>query len=304
MGSVIEMLKRKPLIDGLSETGFKNTERPQGNIELRDVNFCYPSRPEIQVCKGYSLSINAGETIALCGPSGAGKSTIMNLLLRFYDPSVGSVLLDNTDIRDYNLTWLRDCMGYVGQEPVLFVGTIADNIAYGLDKSINGNQDTDAVRKKVITAAKLANAHEFVEALPLGYDTYVGANGSSMSGGQKQRIAIARALVKQPAVLLLDEATSALDATSERIVQQSIDRLQASKSQTTIVIAHRLSTIRNADRIAVISEGRVVELGTHDELLTLNGLYFDLVSLQMNNSSDNDSIIDPHGISPAVVSNK
>ena len=257
-----------------------------GHIELRDVDFSYPSRPDVKVCKGYNLIVRPGETVALCGSSGAGKSTIMNLLLRFYDPIEGAVLLDHVDIRTFNVRWLRNRIGYVGQEPVLFAGTIADNIAYGVDRQVDGVQDAITLRKRVEAAARLANAHDFISAFPQGYDTDVGANGGSMSGGQKQRIAIARALIKQPAVLLLDEATSALDAASERIVQQSIDDLQACKAQTTIIIAHRLSTIRNADRIAVVSEGRIVELGTHNELVALNGLYSDLVSLQMGDISE------------------
>ena len=210
----------------------------------------------------------------------------MNLLLRFYDPLQGAVLLDGVDIRTFNVRWLRNKMGYVGQEPVLFAGTIAENIAYGVDKHVDGAQEASSLRSRVEVAARLANAHDFITAFPQGYDTDVGANGGSMSGGQKQRIAIARALIKQPAVLLLDEATSALDAASERIVQQSIDDLQASKAQTTIIIAHRLSTIRNADRIAVVNEGRILELGTHDELVALKGLYSDLVSLQMDGAED------------------
>jgi ATP-binding cassette subfamily B (MDR/TAP) protein 1 len=286
MGTVLEVTKRKPLVDGLAETGDKPVEHPKGKIELRNVDFAYPSRLNVNVCQGYNLIIRPGETVALCGPSGAGKSTIMNLLLRFYDPLKGSVLLDDMDIKSLNVRWLRNSMGYVGQEPVLFAGTIAENIAYGVDTQLDGVQDALTLRGRVEAAAKLANAHNFISAFPEGYDTDVGANGGSMSGGQKQRIAIARALIKHPAVLLLDEATSALDAASERIVQQSIDRLQESKAQTTLIIAHRLSTIRNADRIAVVSEGRVVELGTHDELLALNGLYSDLVSLQMSSAED------------------
>jgi ATP-binding cassette, subfamily B (MDR/TAP), member 1 len=259
---------------------------PVGAIELRDVDFAYPSRPNVQVCKGYNLTIKPGETVAMCGASGAGKSTIMNLLLRFYDPLSGSVLIDDVDVRTLNVRWLRNCMGYVGQEPVLFAGTIAENIAYGVDKKVDGVQDAQTLRMRVENAAKTANAHDFISAFPQGYDTDVGANGGSMSGGQKQRIAIARALIKQPSVLLLDEATSALDAASERIVQQSIDKLQASKAQTTIIIAHRLSTIRNADRIAVVSDGKISEIGTHDELLALKGLYADMVSLQMEGADD------------------
>ena len=221
------------------------------------------------------------------GASGSGKSTLVNLLLRFYDVQGGSISFDGVNIKDLNCRWLRSNCGFVGQEPVLFFGTIFENIAYGLNSiSSDGEYSREELMDHVIAAAKLANAHEFIMNCPQGYDTDVGSNGAAMSGGQKQRIAIARALIKRPAVLLLDEATSALDNTSERMVQESIDRLQQSKSQTTIVIAHRLSTIRNADKIAVVSEGRIAELGTHDELLTNpKGLYNDLVRLQMDSEN-------------------
>ena len=289
-----ETINRKPLIDGFSEEGDKPAGRAKGAVSLQDVVFSYPSRPNILVCDGYNLEIEAGQTVALCGASGAGKSTIINLLLRFYDPSAGVVKLDGTDIRTLNVRWLRAQMGYVGQEPVLFAGTILDNIAYGIDVEALQNRggkesyNQKTLKDLVVAAARLSNANDFIEAFPSGYETDVGSNGSALSGGQKQRIAIARALVKRPAVLLLDEATSALDYNSEKLVQESIDRLQESKMQTTIVIAHRLSTIRNADKIAVVEKGRVAELGTHDELLALEGRYFNLVKLQMDGKEDNE----------------
>ena len=284
---MMEVIERKPLIDSFSEEGERPRERPAGEIELKDVVFAYPSRPNIQVCNGYSLRVEAGQSCALCGPSGAGKSTVVSLLLRFYDPQGGAITLDGKDIKSLNISWLRAQMGYVGQEPVLFSGTIMDNIAYGLDEGAVKHM-TDAAlmgksRRELVTAAAImSNAHNFIMGFPEGYDTNVGASGSALSGGQKQRIAIARALVKRPAVLLLDEATSALDATSERLVQESIDKLQSSKTQTTIIIAHRLSTIRNADKIAVVNGGRIVEEGTHEQLLALNGAYADLVRVQMD----------------------
>ena len=230
---------------------------------------------------------------------GAGKSTIVNLLLRFYDPTAGSILLDNVDIRTLSIRWLRAQIGYVGQEPVLLAGSIYDNIAYGIDKDTprqssserSANEsDEKILRKLVLAAAKLANAHNFIMSLPQAYDSKVGVNGASLSGGQKQRIAIARALVKRPAILLLDEATSALDSTSERLVQESIDKLQQSRMQTAIVIAHRLSTIRNADMIAVVNKGRVVERGTHNELLLKRGLYCDLIhgGAEVSDEAGND----------------
>jgi ATP-binding cassette, subfamily B (MDR/TAP), member 1 len=229
---------------------------------------------------------------------------VINLLLRFYDPVAGRITLDGYNIKDLNIKYLRSQIGYVGQEPVLFAGSIADNIAYGLNPDVvsnaaltSGKQEQQQHQQqqqasstitnkelmdKVIAAAKLANAHTFIKDFGDGYATDVGSNGTAMSGGQKQRIAIARALIKKPAVLLLDEATSALDASSERIVQQSIDNLARSKEQTTIIIAHRLSTIRNADKICVIKDGKIAEMGKHDELLALNGTYADLVRIQLS----------------------
>lgn len=228
---------------------------------------------------------------------GAGKSTIMNLLLRFYDPQSGDILLDGCSIRELNLRYLRSQFGYVGQEPVLFSGTITENISYGIPPEEREAMSAAELRSRVEEAAQLANAHDFITQFPCGYDTDVGSNGVAMSGGQKQRIAIARALIKRPAVLLLDEATSALDMASERVVQESIDKLQQMKSQTTLIIAHRLSTIRNADKIAVVNDGVIAELGCHEDLIALGGIYKELVSLQLTSEEEQveapDDIDDP-----------
>jgi len=259
---------RPSLLDPTSDEG-ETLLGVTGAIEVVDVVFAYPTRPDFTICHGYSLSIGAGQTVALCGPSGSGKSTLVALLERFYDPQGGAITLDGVDIRTLNLRWLRSQLGLVGQEPVLFQGSVADNIRYGKA----GASDAD-----VEGAARLANAHGFItSSLADGYATQVGLKGSRLSGGQKQRVAIARAIVRKPAVLLLDEATSALDNESERVVQAALDAVVAETRRTTLVIAHRLSTIRNADSIAVLSEGRVVEKGTHAELLSLGGLYTRLV---------------------------
>ena len=283
---ILKIVSRKPLIDGLSTEGLIKLEPSSGRVEFRNLEFSYPSRPNVKVCKQFSLSINPGETVALVGASGCGKSTVINLIMRFYDPESGTITLDGTDIKELNIRWLRSQIGYVGQEPVLFSGSIQDNIGYGLDKDLHPRGDQ--FLEKIETAAKLANAYDFIQELPLKFDTDVGSNGVALSGGQKQRIAIARALVKKPALLLLDEATSALDATSERLVQDSIDKLQQSKAQTTIVIAHRLSTIRNADKICVVEDGKIVEIGKHDDLILKGGRYADLVRLQMTSASTSE----------------
>ncbi|CAM6000227.1 unnamed protein product, partial [Sphagnum balticum] len=204
----------------------------------------------VEVCRGYNLDIKPGETMALVGASGCGKSTIVNLLLRFYDPSSGEVQLDGTDIKGLNVRWLRSQIGYNYNENYSSVKPVED-------KEDEESAKISTIDEDVISAARDSNAHEFIMSFPNGYHTDVGSNGVAMSGGQKQRIAIARALIKRPAVLLLDEATSALDAASERLVQESIDKLQQSKMQTTIVIAHRLTTIMNADKIAVINKGSI-----------------------------------------------
>ena len=262
-----------------------------GTIQVENVTFCYPSRPDIQVLKGLSVALNPGQTLALVGPSGCGKSTVVSLLERFYEPKSGCLRLDQQDIRDLNVRWLRQNIGVVSQEPVLFDASIADNIRYGA----NFREVSD---EEMIAAAKAANIHSFIETLPevfdvvhestidflcsllfQGYNTNVGAKGTQMSGGQKQRIAIARALVRNPKILLLDEATSALDTESEKVVQEALDK--AREGRTSIVIAHRLSTIHNADVIAVIKDGLVAESGTHGELIKMKGLYYKLNRYQM-----------------------
>jgi ATP-binding cassette, subfamily B (MDR/TAP), member 1 len=289
VGPMMKVINRVPEIDGFSDKGKKPAQKSQGNIEIKELSFAYPSRPDIQVCTNYNVKINAGETVALVGASGSGKSTIVNLLLRFYDPYMGFIKLDGTNIKDLNVKWLRSQIGYVGQEPVLFSGSIRDNIAYGLpEESLAKGEPfvTEAIEK----AARTANAYEFIKAFPEGFATNVGTGGIAMSGGQKQRIAIARALVKNPSILLLDEATSALDATSERVVQRSIDELQKNKSQTVVVIAHRLSTIRGADKICVVNRGAIAETGNHDDLMAKNGLYADLIRLQTIDEVDEGDV--------------
>ncbi|GMF09901.1 unnamed protein product [Phytophthora lilii] len=257
---VFELIKRPSLIEPTNDDQGKKLQTVSGSIDIDSVRFAYPSRPEVEVCREYSLKIKAGETVALVGPSGSGKSTVISLLERFYDPLEGSVKIDGEDVRNLNVKWLRQQIGLVGQEPVLFATSIRENIRYGRP----GASDSD-----VVEAAKMANAHSFITEFPQGFDTEVGERGAQLSGGQKQRIAIARAIIKNPPILLLDEATSALDTESERIVQASLDRLVAGSNRTTIIVAHRLSTIRDADRIAVHSGGRIVELGSHEELMRI-----------------------------------
>ncbi|CAG8447136.1 15414_t:CDS:2 [Acaulospora colombiana] len=274
---IFETINRVPSIDIASEDGVK-PEDVAGHIQLKDISFIYPARPELKTLNGVSLDIEPGTTVALVGPSGSGKSTIVSLLLRFYDPVAGQILLDGRDVKSLNLLWLRRQFSLVGQEPVLFNTTIAENVAHGLIGSQYENLSQDKKREMIEQACVMANAHDFIMKLPEKYETMVGERGFLLSGGQKQRIAIARAVIKDPKVLLLDEATSALDSRSEGIVQDALDK--ASRNRTTIVIAHRLSTIRNATKIVVMNQGVIAEIGTHDELMKKKGAYSKLVEAQ------------------------
>ncbi|CAN9162724.1 unnamed protein product [Alternaria alternata] len=261
-------LNRVPKIDHWSPEGIK-IERLSGKVELQDVRFTYPGRPDHRVLRGVSLAAKPGQFIALVGASGSGKSTVMQLLERFYDPTSGGVLVDDVDLKDYNLQDYRSQLAIVSQETTLYTGTIRENIL--ADKEDLGDE-------AVIQACKDANIYDFITSLPDGFNTLVGAKGALLSGGQRQRIAIARALLRDPKVLLLDEATSALDSTSERVVQAALD--SAAQGRTTIAIAHRLSTIQHADVIYVFDQGKIVEKGRHDELVAKKGVYFELAKLQ------------------------
>jgi len=240
-------------------------------LELSEVGFSYPSRPDHAALAHLNLSILPGETVAIVGPSGAGKTTLFQLLLRFYDPQSGSILLDGVDIRDLDLHALRGAIGIVPQDTVIFSADAMENIRYGRPEA------SDA---EVIAAAKMAAAHEFIERLPEGYASFLGERGVRLSGGQRQRIAIARALLKNPPLLLLDEATSALDAESERLVQSALEA--AMVGRTTLIIAHRLATVQRADRIIVMEDGRIVETGNHASLVALGGIYANLAALQFH----------------------
>nr|VDD38691.1 unnamed protein product [Brassica oleracea] len=274
---ITKMIKRVPGIDSDSMEG-QILNNFKGEVHFNHVKFMYPSRPETPIFDDLCLRIPSGKTVALVGGSGSGKSTMISLLQRFYDPVAGEVLIDEVPINKLQVKWLRSQMGLVSQEPVLFATSINENILFGKE---------DASMDEVVEAAKASNAHTFISQFPQGYKTQVGERGVQMSGGQKQRIAIARAIIKSPKILLLDEATSALDSESERVVQEALDN--ASTGRTNIVIAHRLSTIRNADVICVVHNGRIVETGSHEELMeNLNGHYTSLVGLQQMENEESD----------------
>ncbi len=269
---VFQLLDWRPDLEG-SATG--RLPSVLGHVALSGVTFAYPTRPDVDVLRDFDLELAPGRVVALVGPSGAGKSTVAALLSRFYDPQQGEVRLDGRPLTELDPTWLREHVGAVSQEPVLFATTIADNIRYARP---------DATDDEIRAAAAAANAAGFVEGFPEGYATPVGERGVRLSGGQKQRIAIARAILKDPAVLVLDEATSALDTESEHLVQEALDRLM--EGRTTLVIAHRLSTVRDADEVVVLDEGRVVERGTHQALVEADGLYRKLVERQFADTPD------------------
>ncbi|KYN10498.1 Multidrug resistance protein like protein 49 [Trachymyrmex cornetzi] len=271
-GKIFKLLDRVPEITSPPGSEEKDLDwKADGLIQYSRINFNYPTRPEMPVLKGLDLIVKPGQMVALVGQSGCGKSTCIQLLQRLYDPISGILTLDQRDITSVSLATLRAQLGVVGQEPVLFDRTIAENIAYG-DNSRQASMD------EIIEAAKMSNIHSFVASLPLGYDTRLGSKGTQLSGGQKQRIAIARALLRNPRILLLDEATSALDTQSEQVVQAALDK--AMQGRTCITIAHRLATIRNADVICVLDRGTVAEMGTHDDLMASGGLYAHLHALQ------------------------
>jgi ABC-type multidrug transport system fused ATPase/permease subunit len=248
-------------------------ETLKGEIEFRDIAFGYD--PAVPILAGVNLKIEAGQFVGIVGPTGSGKSTVVSLIPRFYDVQAGAVLMDGHDVREYKIKHLRDQIGYVLQDTILFRGTIAENIAFG---------KPGATKEEIVEAAKLANADEFISRMPLGYDTLVGTRGSTLSGGQRQRIGIARVMVRNSPILLLDEPTAALDSESEKLVIDALEKLM--KGRTVIAIAHRLSTIRDADKIVVINGGVVAEDGTHDELMARNGIYAELHRTQFDASSD------------------
>ncbi|KAK9321885.1 P-loop containing nucleoside triphosphate hydrolase protein [Lipomyces orientalis] len=277
VNKIYTTIDRASAIDSSSKGG-RTLSSVEGHIELQDIKFIYPSRPDVIVMQDFNLQIKAGTTVALVGASGSGKSTIVGLIERFYKPVGGKVLLDGVNIDDLNVKWLRQQVALVSQEPILFAGTVYDNVAYGLIGTPYEFVSDIEKRALVEEACRQANAMVFIDTLPKGLDTHVGERGFLLSGGQKQRVAIARAVVSNPKILLLDEATSALDTKSEGIVQDALDK--ASKNRTTVVIAHRLSTVKDADMIVVMKRGVVLEQGTHEELIAMRGEYYALVRAQ------------------------
>ena len=267
---IFEMLAREPR---LTADGGVQLARVEGAVTLDNVSFRYPTRPDVEALAGINLSIRPGEVVALVGRSGAGKSTILNLLLRFYDPDEGRILVDGHDTHKLDAPWLRSQIGVVMQEPMLFSGTIADNIRYGLVTRSDS---------EVAAAAELSGAREFIDRFPAGFATTVGARGVQLSGGQRQRLAIARGILRRPRILILDEATNALDSESEVFVHKALRALDY--RPTTLIIAHRLSTVINVDRVVVLDRGRIVEIGRHDELLKSSGVYRQLVETQLAGS--------------------
>jgi len=277
---VRELLREPVEIENVEAKPVNRTIRWRGEVAFENVHFSYPSRPEMEVLRGIGFAAAPGEKVALVGPSGAGKSTIISLLLRLYDPSTGLVRIDGKDARDYPIPDLRAQMAIVPQEVLLFGGSIAENIAYG--KPGAGQQEIEE-------AARQANAHAFIQSFPEGYQTLVGDRGVKLSGGQRQRIAIARAILKDPVILILDEATSSLDSESEHLIQTALETLM--RDRTSVIIAHRLATVRHVDRILVIAEGRVVESGTHPELLAIpDGVYGRLAALQFRDAEPHDAL--------------
>jgi ABC transporter fused permease/ATP-binding protein len=276
---VLEILGEHGEPISMVDTNNSVNEHIKGNLTFKNIEFAYPSRPEITVLKDISFEAKAGQKVAIVGPSGSGKSTTASLILQFYHPQSGTIQFDGRDADTYSLTDIRNQVAIVPQDVLLFGGSIMENIAYG---------KLSATKEEIIQAAQRANAHQFITGFPEGYETIVGERGVKLSGGQRQRIAIARALLKNPSILILDEATSSLDSESERLVQEALEELM--KNRTSIIIAHRLSTIREADKIIVIEKGKIIESGTHDELNTNEGgLYRYLSQLQFENKPTTDN---------------
>ncbi|KAF1747318.1 hypothetical protein GCK72_023780 [Caenorhabditis remanei] len=290
INDIFKVIDHEPEINCTTESG-RRPEKINGKLSFDNIQFTYPTRPDVKVLKGVSFEVNPGETVALVGHSGCGKSTSIGLLMRFYNQCGGTIKLDGVPIEDYNIQWLRSTIGIVQQEPIIFLATVSENIRMG-DNSI-----TD---KDIENACKQANAHDFILKLSDCYETLIGAGAVQLSGGQKQRVAIARAIVRKPQILLLDEATSALDTESERMVQAALDK--ASQGRTTLCIAHRLSTIRNANKILVFDQGLIVESGTHDQLIRQNGIYTSMVRAQEIERAQDDTTTEDDTLDDDIVS--